>query len=91
MDRRRLCILFTVHKLYSGFLFFERLGEYVECHVINFFMQNLAGEGKKDKGATEKNNNLPNNIRLRSSLLINLRPTAGIQVMAQHPLSSFKI
>ncbi|KAJ8529291.1 hypothetical protein K7X08_036126 [Anisodus acutangulus] len=49
---------------------------------LSVYLNRRFGEGKKDKGATEKNNNLPNNIRLRSSLLINLRPTAGIQALA---------
>ncbi|KAL8160050.1 hypothetical protein V2J09_001587 [Rumex salicifolius] len=34
------------------------------------------------KYGDEKKNNLPKNIRLRSTLLINLRPTAGIQALA---------
>lgn len=33
-------------------------------------------------GDDEKKNNLPNNIRLRSTLLINLRPATGIQALA---------
>ncbi|XP_060218397.1 wax ester synthase/diacylglycerol acyltransferase 11-like [Lycium barbarum] len=49
---------------------------------LSVYLNRRFGEGKKDKGATEKNHNLPNNIRLRSSLLINLRPTAGIQALA---------
>ncbi|PSS24223.1 O-acyltransferase [Actinidia chinensis var. chinensis] len=35
-----------------------------------------------DKGATEKKSNLPKKIRLRSTLLINIRPSAGIQALA---------
>ncbi|KAF4384570.1 hypothetical protein F8388_003877 [Cannabis sativa] len=35
-----------------------------------------------DEGSTEKQNNLPKNIRLRSVVLINLRPAAGIQDLA---------
>ncbi|XP_062091404.1 wax ester synthase/diacylglycerol acyltransferase 11-like [Humulus lupulus] len=35
-----------------------------------------------DQGTTEKQNNLPKNIRLRSVVLINLRPAAGIQELA---------
>ncbi|OIT25940.1 PREDICTED: O-acyltransferase WSD1-like isoform X2 [Nicotiana attenuata] len=38
--------------------------------------------GKEDKGATERNNNLPKDIRLRSCLIINLRPSAGIEDLA---------
>ncbi|MCE3215535.1 hypothetical protein HAX54_002743 [Datura stramonium] len=38
--------------------------------------------GGKDKGATERNNNLPNGIRLRSCLIINLRSSAGIEDLA---------
>ncbi|KAI3416771.1 Diacylglycerol O-acyltransferase, partial [Psidium guajava] len=40
-------------------------------------------ETKKRHGATEFRNNLPKNIRLRSTLLINLRPSVGgIQALA---------
>ncbi|KAK9279015.1 hypothetical protein L1049_012690 [Liquidambar formosana] len=42
----------------------------------------MAGEGKKDEGATEKENNLPKNIRLTSVLFINLRQSAGIHALA---------
>nr|AAZ08051.1 wax synthase [Petunia x hybrida] len=37
---------------------------------------------EEDKGDTERNNNLPKNIRLRSCLVINLRPSAGIEDLA---------
>ncbi|XP_042504670.1 wax ester synthase/diacylglycerol acyltransferase 6-like isoform X2 [Macadamia integrifolia] len=37
-------------------------------------------EEKLDKGATEKKNNLPKKIRLRAALLVNIRPSPGIQV-----------
>lgn len=40
----------------------------------------LAGEGRKDGGETEKKNNLPKKIRLRSTLLVNIRASTGIQV-----------
>ncbi|KAH0724875.1 hypothetical protein KY284_000740 [Solanum tuberosum] len=40
------------------------------------------GEGKKDSGATMKNNNLPKNIKLRSSIHVNRRPSVGIQALA---------
>ncbi|CAN4108409.1 unnamed protein product [Withania somnifera] len=49
---------------------------------LSVYLNRRFGVGRKDRGATEKNNNLPNNIRLRSSLLINLRPTPGIQAIA---------
>ncbi|KAK4364175.1 hypothetical protein RND71_015533 [Anisodus tanguticus] len=38
--------------------------------------------GGKDKGGTEKINNLPKGIRLRSCLVINLRQSAGIEDLA---------
>ncbi|CAN4087076.1 unnamed protein product [Withania somnifera] len=38
--------------------------------------------GGKDKRATERNNNLPNGIRLRSCLVFNLRSSAGIEDLA---------
>ncbi|KAI3856939.1 hypothetical protein MKX03_012347 [Papaver bracteatum] len=37
---------------------------------------------KNDQGATEKRNNLPKDIRLRSTLLVNMRPSSGIQVLS---------
>lgn len=40
----------------------------------------LAGGGKKDEEPTQMKNNLPKHIRLRSALLINLRPSSGIKV-----------
>ena len=40
----------------------------------------IAGEAKEDKGATEEKNNLPKNIRLRATLLMNIRPSPGIHV-----------
>lgn len=45
------------------------------------FVKYFAGESKKENGATEKINNLPMNIRLRSTILVNLRPSVGIQAM----------
>ncbi|KAK9266828.1 hypothetical protein L1049_001652 [Liquidambar formosana] len=39
-------------------------------------------EDAKDGGATEKTDNLPKNIRLRSTVVFNLRPSAGIQDLA---------
>ncbi|XP_024020962.1 O-acyltransferase WSD1 [Morus notabilis] len=39
-------------------------------------------ENKKDEGGAEKKNNLPKNIRLRSIFFINIRPSAGIQALA---------
>ncbi|XP_060197415.1 wax ester synthase/diacylglycerol acyltransferase 5-like isoform X3 [Lycium barbarum] len=49
---------------------------------LSIYLNRRYGEGKKDKGATEKNNNLPKNIRLRSTILMNLRPSVGIQALA---------
>ena len=39
-----------------------------------------AAEGKKNKGATEKKNNLPKNLSIRATHFINIRPSAGIHV-----------
>ncbi|KAF3634753.1 putative CAP [Capsicum annuum] len=49
---------------------------------LSIYLNRRYGEGKKDRGATEKNNNLPMNIRLRSAILMNLRPSVGIQALA---------
>ncbi|XP_026420585.1 O-acyltransferase WSD1-like [Papaver somniferum] len=37
---------------------------------------------ENDVGATENRNNLPKNIRLRSTLLVNIRPSSGIQALS---------
>ena len=47
-------------------------------HVL---LLHFAGDSKKDDESSKTKNNLPKKIRLRSTLLINLRPTAGIQVI----------
>ncbi|TXG47765.1 hypothetical protein EZV62_027059 [Acer yangbiense] len=39
-------------------------------------------ESKIDKGAAERNNNLPQNIRLRATFFLNIRPSPGIQELA---------
>ncbi|XP_071701516.1 wax ester synthase/diacylglycerol acyltransferase 11-like [Rutidosis leptorrhynchoides] len=50
---------------------------------LSQYLNRRYGEGRDDKGATEKRNNLPKKkIRLRSTLLINLRPASGIQALA---------
>ncbi|PWA96807.1 O-acyltransferase, WSD1, C-terminal [Artemisia annua] len=50
---------------------------------LSQYLNRRYGEGKKDEGATEKKNNLPKKkIRLRSTLLINIRPSSGIQALA---------
>ncbi|KAK8500387.1 hypothetical protein V6N13_028082 [Hibiscus sabdariffa] len=48
---------------------------------LSRYINRIYGEDKKDAGTMEKDN-LPKKIRLRSSLLINLRPSAGIQALA---------
>lgn len=48
--------------------------------ALSRYLNRRYGEIKKDdQGATQKKNNLPKRIRLRSFLLINLRPSHGIQ------------
>ncbi|KAI3800586.1 hypothetical protein L1987_28677 [Smallanthus sonchifolius] len=50
---------------------------------LSQYLNRRYGEGKQDKGATEKKNNLPKKkIRLRSTLLVNIRPSSGIQALA---------
>ncbi|PON98007.1 O-acyltransferase [Trema orientale] len=39
-------------------------------------------ENQNDEGETERKNNLPKKIRLRSILFINIRPSSGIQALA---------
>ncbi|ONI25596.1 hypothetical protein PRUPE_2G310700 [Prunus persica] len=40
------------------------------------------GQNEKDEGSKQKRSNLPKNIRLRANVLSNLRPTVGIQALA---------
>ena len=35
---------------------------------------------KENKGANQKKNNLPKNIRLRAALVMNIRPLPGLHV-----------
>ncbi|KAI3977042.1 hypothetical protein MKX01_034021 [Papaver californicum] len=50
---------------------------------LSRYLNRRYGEIKKnDQGVTEKRNNLPKNIRLRSTLLVNVRPSSGIQVLS---------
>ncbi|XP_021635181.2 wax ester synthase/diacylglycerol acyltransferase 11 isoform X2 [Hevea brasiliensis] len=47
---------------------------------LSSYLNRKYDDDKKDnKGAEENNNNLPNNIRLRAALMVNVRPSAGIQ------------
>ncbi|KAI3681864.1 hypothetical protein L6452_36669 [Arctium lappa] len=52
---------------------------------LSRYIDRRYGQGREDEGATstEKKNNLPRKkIRLRSTLLINIRPSSGIQALA---------
>ncbi|KAH7519481.1 hypothetical protein FEM48_Zijuj08G0040900 [Ziziphus jujuba var. spinosa] len=50
---------------------------------LSRYLNRRYGENKEDEeGSTQKKNNIPNKIRLRSTLLVNIRPSAGIQSLA---------
>ncbi|XP_076955730.1 wax ester synthase/diacylglycerol acyltransferase 11-like [Bidens hawaiensis] len=50
---------------------------------LSRYLNRRYGERRKDFVATEKKNNLPKKkIRLRSNLLVNIRPSSGIQALA---------
>ncbi|XP_076955779.1 wax ester synthase/diacylglycerol acyltransferase 11-like [Bidens hawaiensis] len=50
---------------------------------LSKYLNRRYGEGKNDEGANEKKNNLPKkNIRMRSMLVVNMRPSSGIQELA---------
>ncbi|KAF9600835.1 hypothetical protein IFM89_013070 [Coptis chinensis] len=49
---------------------------------LSRYLNRRYGEGKKDKGSTQKKNNLRKYIRLRATLLVNIRPSVGIQALA---------
>lgn len=42
---------------------------------------NSAGEAEIDGGEKQKKSNLPKRVRLRATILVNVRPTVGIQVI----------
>ncbi|OVA00980.1 O-acyltransferase [Macleaya cordata] len=50
---------------------------------LSRYLNRRYGEGKKDEEATEEKNNLPKDIRLRSNILVNIRPSKGIQASAK--------
>ncbi|KAJ9681192.1 hypothetical protein PVL29_020191 [Vitis rotundifolia] len=50
---------------------------------LSRYLNTRYGEAKEDKGATEKKNNLPKNIRLRATLIMNVRPSSGIHGLAE--------
>ncbi|KAM7275903.1 hypothetical protein ACFE04_017769 [Oxalis oulophora] len=49
---------------------------------LSQYLNRIYGDGNKNDIPTEKQNNLPKKLRLRSTLLINIRPSAGIQALA---------
>ncbi|XP_059637823.1 wax ester synthase/diacylglycerol acyltransferase 11-like [Cornus florida] len=49
--------------------------------ALSRYLNRKYGEIRKEKGATEKKNYLPNNIRLRATFFINIRPSVGIHAL----------
>ncbi|KAL5843272.1 hypothetical protein ACOSQ4_009230 [Xanthoceras sorbifolium] len=49
---------------------------------LSRYLSRKYGESTIDKGASERKNNLPKNIRLRATFFINIRPIPGIQEVA---------
>ncbi|XP_059457512.1 wax ester synthase/diacylglycerol acyltransferase 11-like isoform X2 [Corylus avellana] len=49
---------------------------------LSQYLNRRYGEGNKDVEAKQGKSNIPKNIRLRTAILVNLRPTAGIQDLA---------
>ncbi|CBI40536.3 unnamed protein product, partial [Vitis vinifera] len=50
---------------------------------LSRYLNRRYGETKEDKGATQKKNNLPKNIRLRATLMMNIRPSPGLHALAE--------
>ncbi|KAJ9681201.1 hypothetical protein PVL29_020194 [Vitis rotundifolia] len=50
---------------------------------LSRYLSRRFAEGKKNKGATEKKNNLPKNLSIRATHFINIRPSAGIHTLAE--------
>ncbi|CAL2243934.1 unnamed protein product [Prunus armeniaca] len=49
---------------------------------LSQYLNRRYGQNEKDEGSKQKRSNLPKNIRLRANVLANLRPTVGIQALA---------
>ncbi|PQQ04233.1 O-acyltransferase WSD1-like [Prunus yedoensis var. nudiflora] len=49
---------------------------------LSHYLNRRYGQNEKDEGSKQKRSNLPKNIRLRANVLANLRPTVGIQALA---------
>lgn len=55
---------------------------YLYMIYTNWFNEvNSAGEAEIDGGEKQRKSNLPKSIRLRATILVNQRPTVGIQVI----------
>ncbi|XP_015878467.3 wax ester synthase/diacylglycerol acyltransferase 6-like isoform X2 [Ziziphus jujuba] len=50
---------------------------------LSKYLNRRYAQNQKDGGSNHKRNNLPKSIRLRAAILINLRPTVGIQDLAE--------
>uniref|UniRef100_A0A2N9GDM3 O-acyltransferase WSD1 C-terminal domain-containing protein n=1 Tax=Fagus sylvatica TaxID=28930 RepID=A0A2N9GDM3_FAGSY len=50
---------------------------------LSRYLDRRYAEDEKDGGARQNNNNIPESIRLRAIVFSNIRPTAGIQAMAE--------
>uniref|UniRef100_A0A2N9HCU4 Uncharacterized protein n=2 Tax=Fagus sylvatica TaxID=28930 RepID=A0A2N9HCU4_FAGSY len=50
---------------------------------LSRYLDRRYAEDEKDGGARQNNNNIPESIRLRAIVFANIRPTAGIQAMAE--------
>nr|GMD22072.1 O-acyltransferase WSD1-like [Ipomoea batatas] len=55
----------------------------IQAGLSSYLNKRYAGGDKEDEGEMEKTKHLPDNIRLRSTILINLRPSAGIQELGE--------
>ncbi|CAL9008860.1 unnamed protein product [Prunus brigantina] len=53
-----------------------------QAGLSQYLNRRYAGQNEKDEGSRQKRSNLPKNIRLRGNVLANLRPTVGIQALA---------
>lgn len=53
-----------------------------QAGLSRYLNSRYAGKNEKDEGAKQNRHNLPKSIRLRANILVNLRPAAGIQDLA---------
>ncbi|KAK3404010.1 hypothetical protein EUGRSUZ_K00371 [Eucalyptus grandis] len=61
-----------------------------QAGLSRYLNRRYEGESGKDQNSKKKKSNIPKNMRLRATVLINLRPTAGIQALSDMMIKNSK-